>query len=150
MAQVHRELMADQPGVHVVGDGAQLNRAGDPRLRHQSLVVGKELPRQPPQGSPHFTPPTRSRRPPGRSAGLLRAPQNSHRQRDRDPPSTSTSTSTWHQPENSRRRWKSRCFSTSPATVIGSNCAARNGMELYGRQTPRSVATRYCIYLNLS
>jgi hypothetical protein len=46
MAQVHRQLLADQPGWDAVGDGAHLNRAGAPHPRHHWLVVGKTLHRQ--------------------------------------------------------------------------------------------------------
>ena len=46
MAQVHRQLLADQPRGHAVGDRAHLDRAGAPHPRHHRLVVGKALHRQ--------------------------------------------------------------------------------------------------------
>ena len=46
MAQVHRQLLADQPGWDAVGDGAHFNRAGAPYPHHLRLVVGKALDRQ--------------------------------------------------------------------------------------------------------
>jgi hypothetical protein len=49
MAQVHRELMADQPGRHAVGDLSHLDRAGAAHTHHQLLVVDKALHRQRPQ-----------------------------------------------------------------------------------------------------
>ena len=49
MAQVHRELVAEQPGGHAVGDGAHLDRAGAPHPHHQRLVVGRAHHRQRPQ-----------------------------------------------------------------------------------------------------
>jgi len=46
MAQVHRQLLADQPRGDAVGDGANLDRAGAAHPRHHRLVVGKAFHRQ--------------------------------------------------------------------------------------------------------
>jgi len=46
MAQVHRELLADQTRGDAVGNRAHLDRAGAPCSHHQRLVVGKALHRQ--------------------------------------------------------------------------------------------------------
>ena len=41
VAQMHRQLLTDQPRRDAVGDRTQLDRAGAPHRRHHRLVVGK-------------------------------------------------------------------------------------------------------------